>query len=90
MTSKGWLSREDFKALDALISKLGFGGYYDFLECIKEVGSRIGAFTVLGGEIDREDVKTISEMVALLSAWGSKVAEYRRTHPEWDDIVLSH
>lgn len=77
MTKKGWLSREDFEKLDDLFGKLGYGGYYDFLECLKEIGSKIGAYTVEGGEIDREDLKTISEVMAVLSAWSEAIYQFR-------------
>ncbi len=29
------LNKEDWKKLDELLSKIGFGGYYDFVECLK-------------------------------------------------------
>jgi hypothetical protein len=29
------LSKEDWTQLDLLLSKVGFGGYYDFVECLK-------------------------------------------------------
>ncbi len=29
------LSKEDWNTLDNLLSKMGFGGYYDLVKCIK-------------------------------------------------------
>jgi hypothetical protein len=29
------LSKEDWTQLDLLLSKVGFGGYYDFVECLR-------------------------------------------------------
>lgn len=31
------LNKEDWKKLDELLSKIGFGGYYDFVECLKMI-----------------------------------------------------
>ena len=85
----GWLLKDDFNQLDDLFSKMGFGGYYDFLECLKEIGSSIGAFTVEGGEIDRMDVKNIMKMHSILSSWGYGVSEFRRKNPGWDEKILN-
>ena len=87
--NKGWLDREEFDALDRSLSKLGFGGYYDFLECLKEIGSRFGAFTVEGGEIDRQDIKTIPDMMDVLLAWGDLLSDWRSKHPDWDTEVFT-
>lgn len=87
--SKGWLSRKDFELLDDLFSKLGYGGYYDFLECLKSIGSEIGAFTVEGGEIDREELKTIRDVMALLDNWAEAIQQYRlKNNFEIDNILL--
>jgi len=85
---KGWLSREDFEVMDGLFEKMGYGGYYDFLELLKMIGSKIGAFTVPGGEIDRMDVKTIQEMEVILSNWSYLVMNWRVENPDWCDWVL--
>ena len=34
------LTKEEWKQLDNLLSKHGFGGYYDLVECLKMVLSR--------------------------------------------------
>lgn len=76
--NKGWLSRKDFDLLDDLFSKMGYGSYYDFLECLKEIGSKIGAYTVEGGEIDKEKLKTISDVMAFLDNWAEAISKWRR------------
>lgn len=82
MSSKGWLSKEGFEALDNLLSKLGYGGYYDFLECLRGIASNIGALTVEGGEIDRESLKTIPEVMDCLESWSDGVFIFRSSN-EW-------
>jgi hypothetical protein len=77
MSSKGWLSKEDFAKLDDLFSKMGFGGFYDFLECLKEICSKIGAFTVEGGEVDRESLKTIPDVMGCLEGWAEGIFSLR-------------
>lgn len=78
MSKKGWLSRKDFTKLDDLLSKLGYGGYYDFLECLKTIASNIGAVYFYKGDDlqawDLEDVKTIPELMTMLMVWSDKVA----------------
>jgi len=47
------LPKEDWKKLDDLLSKIGFGGYYDLLEILK-----IGAFRLCKDKLkDREERK---------------------------------
>ena len=31
------LNKEDWNKLDGLLSKVGFGGYYDLVECLKTI-----------------------------------------------------
>lgn len=31
------LNKEDWKKLDELLTKIGFGGYYDLVECLKMI-----------------------------------------------------
>jgi hypothetical protein len=66
MKKSNWLSKEDFDKLDELFSKMGYGGYYDFLECLKHVGIRFNAFTVDGKRIDPNTLKTIPEVMSFL------------------------
>ena len=86
---KGWLCRSDFEKLDELFSKMGYGGFFGFLECLKSIGSEIGAFTVEGGEIDREELKTINDVMSLLDNWAEAIQQYRlENNFEIDQILL--
>jgi len=88
MNRDGWLSREDFEELDRLFGKLGYGGYYDFLESLKEIGDRIGAFTVPDAEIDPKDLKTIPDVQAILTSWSFLISKWRNKVPDWIEWVL--
>lgn len=66
------LSKEDFDKLDALLSKHGFGGYYDLLECIKMSIQR-----VTEKDVDLTDVKDLPGAVGLLMAATAKVEKKR-------------
>lgn len=85
---RGWLTRENFEELDRLIGLLGYGGYYDYLEALKEIGSKIGAYTVPGGEIDRMDIKTLPDIETILSAWAELISKWRRKNPDWAEEIL--
>lgn len=74
MSKKGWLSKEDFENLDNLFGKMGYGGYYDFLQCLKNIASNIGAVYVKGGAWDLEEIKTIYEMMAIIQHWSNKIS----------------
>lgn len=37
------LSREDWQKLDALLSKIGFGGYYDLIELLRMTAHNLAA-----------------------------------------------
>jgi len=56
------LSKEEWNQLDNLLSKHGFGGYYDLLECLKMILCRVAK-----GKIKREeeikDLKTVVELL---------------------------
>lgn len=87
--SEGWLNKKDFELLDDLFGKMGFGSYYDFLECLKEIGSNIGAYTVEGGEIDRDDLKTIMDVYKCLDSWSSGILQFRlKNNFQFDEEVL--
>ena len=92
MSKKGWLSREDFDKLDELFGKLGYGGYYDFLECLKTIASNLGAVYVFEhNEVqawDLQDVKTVSEAMNMINVWSNKISNWMDEHPEWIDEVL--
>lgn len=55
------LSKEDWNQLDDLLAKHGFGGYYDLVECLKMVLSRMTA-----GHADSRMIKDLSTIVHLL------------------------
>lgn len=42
MADRFRLSKKDWNKLDELLSKHGFGGYYDLIECLKDIARRIG------------------------------------------------
>lgn len=92
MSNKGWLSRADFDKLDELLGKLGYGGYYDFLQCLKDMASNIGAVYFMKGDDlqawDLEDVKIIPEVMAMLTVWSHRIARYKALYPEWIDKIL--
>lgn len=86
------LSREDWDALDDLLGKHGYGGYYDFLECLKIIGRNISAgFLRKNGDlqmIDTDEVKSIPEMMAILDSWSDQIALWRGKHPNWEEEVV--
>lgn len=95
MGKKGWLSKKDFEMLDSLFERLGYGGYYDFLECLKYIGNKLGAFRVKGGYIDSDDIKTISDMENLLQVWSEAIFQWSQNYEKtlgrnWEDEVLNH
>ena len=62
------LSIEDWNKLDGLLAKHGFGGYYDMLERLKMVLSRL-----IAKDIDLSEVKDLYTAVRLLmTATGPK------------------
>jgi len=73
MKKSNWLSKEDFEQLDRLFQKMGYGGYYDFLECLKHVGYRYNAFIVDGKMIDPNTLKTIPDVMNALMLGRPKI-----------------
>lgn len=73
MAKSNWLSKEDFEKLDELFQKMGYGGYYDFLECLKHIGYRFNAFVVNGQKIDPNTLKTIPEVMCVLMLGRPKI-----------------
>lgn len=62
MTKKDiYLSKDDWAHLDTLLSKHGFGGYYDLVESLKIVLSRITK-----GQLDLTKIKDLPSVVAAL------------------------
>jgi len=92
MKRKGWLERKDFDKLDELLGKLGFGGYYDFFQCLKDIASDSGAIHVKKGDDvqawDLDDIKTIPEMIAMLHVWSHKLSDFFLEYPEVIDQIL--
>lgn len=88
MSKKGWLSKSDFEKLDDLFGKLGYGGYYDFLECLKIIAREIGARNTKEGAWDLMDFKTILEVMTVISVWSGKVSDWRMNNPDWIDEIL--
>jgi len=93
--SKGWLSKDDYETLDNLFEKLGYGGYYDFLEYLKYIGNKLGAFRVKGGYIDSDDIKTITDMEELLQAWSEAIFQWSQNYLKtlgrsWEDDILAY
>lgn len=74
------LSYKEWSLLDDLLSKHGFGGYYDLLESIKDIAGGLGIG--LTG-LDLQDVKDLTTAVMTLSLWATKL----RHHPEFQRIA---
>ncbi|MDH5441530.1 MAG: hypothetical protein OEZ48_00215 [Candidatus Bathyarchaeota archaeon] len=58
------LSKDDWNKLNDLLSKHGFGGYYDLVECLKTVLRRIGDRKLKEGW--DQEVKDLPGVVRLL------------------------
>lgn len=63
MKRSNWLSKEDFEKLDEILGKMGYGGYYDFLQCLKIIGRRFNAFEVDGKKINPDDFTNITDLM---------------------------
>ena len=62
-----YLSKDDWDALDNLLSKHGFGGYYDLVESLKIVLSRITK-----GQLDLTKIKDLPSVVAALMKYSKE------------------
>lgn len=65
------LPKEEWKKLDELLGKHGFGGYYDLVESLKDVGSRLGiGYTGIDlyPEGDNQSI-SLPQMVSYLRDW---------------------
>ena len=49
------LPRDEWKKLDDLLTKVGFGGYYDLLECLRDVGRRFNRKLEASEDWSKED-----------------------------------
>lgn len=56
-----FLSKDEWDQLDTLLGKHGFGGYYDLVECLKGVLSKITQ-----GQLDQTKIKDLPAVVAAL------------------------
>lgn len=61
-----WLSKEDFKKIDDILGRHGFGGYYDLIECLKGVISKFGKGKLKKGW--EQEITCLPEAVTLLMA----------------------
>lgn len=69
------MNREDWNKLDELLGKEGFGGYYDLVECLKDIAR--SWITDVKDELTNiekiiskvDDVKTIKGAVSFLHAF---------------------
>jgi len=55
------LAKEDWNQLDTLLSKMGFGGYYDCIEVLRMAATNLTEDEKIKHEIQRED-----DLVALI------------------------
>ena len=62
MPSK-YLPPDEWDLLDTLIGKIGFGGYYDLLECLNMIASDLAK--IAGLEFNRQ--KTLCDAVTTIS-----------------------
>lgn len=66
----GRLSKEAWDKFDDFLFQHGWGGYYDFLEQLRDTASLMGAgWCTADGYLDLYDIKTIPKMMALMQAW---------------------
>jgi len=68
MSSKDiFLSKEEWDQLDTLLGKHGFGGYYDLVESLKIVLSRISH-----GQLDLTKIKDLPTVVTALMKYSKE------------------
>ena len=66
MTNSTYLSRPDWEKLDELLSRHGFGGYYDLVEGLRLCVTNLG---VGNTGVMPENITTLPEIVKLLKDW---------------------
>ncbi len=64
-----FLSKEDWDHLDTLLGKHGFGGYYDLIECLKTVLSRIKK------DLDLSKIKDLPGVVGALMKYSKETRQ---------------
>lgn len=79
-----WLSSDDWRKLDDLLGKHGFGGYYDLIESLKIALGDLGIERT-GVDLYPEGVNRLNlpETVRLLTDWTFTLSR----HPEWSRII---
>ncbi len=79
------LQKQKWKELDALLSKTGFGGYYDLLECLKSAITNIIEYFPFKDPMKedfREELrgeKDLETVVQLLNAITNRLSEFEET-----------
>uniref|UniRef100_A0A6M3X6R9 Uncharacterized protein n=1 Tax=viral metagenome TaxID=1070528 RepID=A0A6M3X6R9_9ZZZZ len=72
--SKPRLPYKDWEKLDELLGKHGFGGYYDLIECLKDIAGQLG-FSNTRIDIASPDEKVdLPQMVSYLRDWASMLS----------------
>jgi len=61
------LNKEEWNKLDNLLRKIGFGGYYDFLECLKISINDINDIYQVFNQEKIQELKDLSISVKLLN-----------------------
>lgn len=64
-----FLSKEEWNQLDTLLGKHGFGGYYDLIDCLKSVLSRIKK------DLDLAKIKDLPTVVAALMKYSEETTQ---------------
>lgn len=73
------MERKDWEELDRLLGLEGFGGYYDLIECLKDIArdwiadckDNLGHFENLEMAVQKLDgIKTIKDSTSFLQAFG--------------------
>ena len=68
------LPYKDWEKLDELLGKHGFGGYYDLIECLKDIAGQLG-FSNTGVDITSPDEKVeLPQMISYLRDWSSTLS----------------
>lgn len=69
------LPYKEWEKLDELLGKHGFGGYYDLIECLKDIAGQLG-FSNTGVILDDPDVKVdLPQMISYLRDWAGHLSK---------------
>lgn len=71
MSYKTYLNRWDWEKLDDILHQIGYGGYYDFLECLRQIHRN------LAPEINVDDVKDVRVLIGSIGYYALVVAKER-------------